>query len=281
MPTKTAKKTMKKVAAKLSLVKKAAKKKATAKKTVRFKSVNMPAKNKVVKMTPLPANMTQFSKKTISPELAKILKEERQLRAKRKRIYWDDLTPQQQAKFIKARDRDKAKARRDIGGPDAYTVLRTTSDGWKICAANHPLDLRITQQCIDNAVCGSKRECVVAQAIHRQVWNATDWMVGVNITIITCAPLKMVIKYGTSAALARAIPKFDSKNKNQSNATAWDLEPGLYRLNPLPVGYRLGNRWMFIKDQGKGTGGKASTFKGTSKAPTRSGTYYDAIKKAV
>lgn len=244
MPTKTAKKTAKKTVAKA--------------KTAAKKPVN--------KKKPSPAT-------TLGPALAKILKEERQLRAKKKRVYWDSLTPQQQAKHIKDRERDKAKARRDIGGPKAYTVLRTTSDGWKICAANHPLDLRITQQCIDNAVCGVKKECVVAQAIHRQVWNASDWMVGTNITIITCDPLKMVIKYGTSAALARAIPKFDSKK-------GWDLEPGLYRLNPLPVGYRLGNRWMFIKDQGKGTGGKASIFKGTAKAPTRSGTYYQAIKKA-
>jgi hypothetical protein len=241
--------------------------KKTAPKAKKAPMKKVGAKKSAAKKKPAPTN-------TIGATLAKILKEERQLQAKKKRVYWDSLTPQQQAKHIKDRERAKAKARRDIGGPNPYTVLRTTSDGWRICAANHPLDLRITQQCIDNAVCGSKKECVVAQAIHRQVWNASDWMVGTNITIITCEPLKMVIKYGTSAALARAIPKFDSKE-------GWNIEPGLVRLNPLPVGYRLGNRWMFIKDQGKGTGGKASTFNGTAKAPTRSGTYYQAIKKAV
>jgi hypothetical protein len=192
---------------------------------------------------------------------------------KSKTVYWD-MTPAQQKQYKKDLAKARAKARRDIGGPTAYTVLRTTSDGWKICAANHPLDLRITQQCIDNAVCSSKKECVVAQAIHRQVWNASDWMVGSRITIITCEPLKMVIKYGTSKPLAMAIPNFDN-----SKGKVWDLEPGLYRLNPLPVGYRIGSRFLMLKSEENRIGGKKSVFKGTAKTRTRSGTYVQAIRK--
>jgi len=193
-------------------------------------------------------------------------------KSKAKASYWD-MTPAQRKQYEKEKSEAKAKARRDIGGPSPYTVLKTTSDGWKICAANHPLDLRITQQCIDNAVCSSKKECVVAQAIHRQVWNASDWMVGSNITIITCEPLKMVIKYGTSRPLARAIPDFDKPGGK------WDLEPSLYRLNPLPVGYRLGNRFAMFKSEEKRIGGKKDVFKGTAKTRTRSGTYVQAIRK--
>jgi hypothetical protein len=186
--------------------------------------------------------------------------------------YWEDMTPAQRKQYKKDLAAAIAKAKRDIGGPTPYTVLRTTRDGWKICAANHPLDLRITQQCIDKAVCSSKEECVVAQAIQRQEKFATDWMVGTNITIVTCEPLKMVIKYGTSSSLARAIPKYDT-------STNWDLKPGLHRLNPLPVGYRLGNRFLMLKRQENRVGGKKSVFKGTAKAPTRSGTMYQIMRR--
>jgi hypothetical protein len=229
----------------------------------------MPTKTLVKKTA---AKAKKVTMKKVGAKKKPVAKAKKKVKAKVGRVYWEDLTPAQQKQYKKDLAKAIAQAKSDIGGPMPYKVLRTTRDGWKICAANHPLDLRITQQCIDNAVCASKQECVVAQAIQRQEKFATDWMVGTNITIITCEPLKMVMKYGTSAALARAIPKFD-------NSTNWDLKPGLYRLNPLPVGYRLGNRFVMFKREENRVGGKKSVFKGTAKAPTRSGTMYQVMRR--
>jgi hypothetical protein len=214
---------------------------------------------------------TKIVKKTKVAAAKTAKKKQAKKTVKAKMVYWDELTPKQQAAYKKGRARAEAKARKDIEG-GGKTLLRTTKDGWKIYAANDPLELRITQQCINKAMCGNKENCVVAQAIGRSQAFATDWMVGTNITIITCETTKEVIKYGTSAPLARAIPKFDTDSE-------WNLIPGTYRLNPLPVVYRIGNRWIMVKNKGKGTGGKRSFFKGTKRAPTRSGTMYQAIRK--
>ncbi|NDD54933.1 hypothetical protein EBZ39_13895 [bacterium] len=189
-------------------------------------------------------------------------------KVKAKRVYWEDLTPKQQAQYRLELSKAKEKARRDIAA-GGRTLLRTTSDGWNIYAANDYLDLNITQQCIDKAVCSSKGECVVAQAIKRQIPFATGWAVGSNIVIITCDATKEVIRYGTSGPLAHAIPVFDRP------PYVWNLKPGTYRLKPLPVSYRIGTRWIMYK----GTGGKRSTFKGTEKSPTREGKYHSLIRK--
>lgn len=197
-------------------------------------------------------------------------KQEKAAETRAKRVYWDQLTPKQKAHYKKELANVKAKARRDIAN-GGRTLIRTTSDGWKIYAANDPLYLNITQQCIDKAVCGSRGECVVAQAIKRQIPFATGWAVGSNITIITCEATKEVIRYGTSSPLSRAIPVFDRP------PYSWNLAPGTYRLNPLPVAYRIGTRWIMYK----GSGGKRSVFKGTEKTPTREGKYHSVIRKKV
>lgn len=86
-------------------------------------------------------------------------------------------------------------------------------------------------------------------------------------------PVKASVVKKVLAALSRAIPKFDGKD-------GWGLAPGIVRLNPLPVGYRIGSRFQMLKNEENRVGGKKSVFKGTAKAPTRSGTYVQAIKRA-
>lgn len=178
------------------------------------------------------------------------------------RLTWDQLTPAQQARIKRNHSRALAKARKDIkeGGK---TLLRTTKDGWRTYASNSPLVLEITQSDIDKAVCGSREECVVAQAIKRQMHFSTGWKVGSNITIIYCESTKEIIRYGTSSELMKAIPQYDRP------PYIWNLKPGIYRLLPLPAAYRVGTRWAWYK----GTGGKASKFKGPKEPATRSGTY--------
>lgn len=185
------------------------------------------------------------------------------------RLTWDQLTPKQQGKLKRNHSRALAKARRDILVGGRTQMGRTTKDGWRTYAANSPLVLEITQTDIDKAVCGSREECVVAQAIKRQIPFATGWRVGSNITIVYCEATKEIIRYGTSSELMKAIPKFDKP------PYVWNLKPGFYRLTPLPAAYRVGTRWAWYK----GSGGKASKFKGPKEPATRSGTYCSIRRK--
>ena len=188
--------------------------------------------------------------------------------AKAKRIKWQDLTPRQQA-ALKRRHKEKiAAAKREIA-QGGYTYQKTTKDGWDVFASNEELVLHITEACVKNACRSSKKDCVIAQAIKRQQRWATGWQVGKNICMIYNANSKEVIRYGTSGKLAKALLVYDKTGQ-------WILQEGYYALNPLPANYRVGTRWAWYK----GSGGKASKYKGMGRAaPTRSGTYRGAIRQ--
>lgn len=206
---------------------------------------------------------TKTAKKTVAKAKKAPMKKVGAKRAnKTPRLTWNQLTPQQQALIKRNHSLALAKARKEIAA-GGRTLLKTTKDGWRIYASNSPLILEITQADIDQAVCGSKEECVVAQSIKRQVAFASGWRVGSNITIVYCEQTKEIIRYGTSSELMKAIPKFDKP------PYVWNLKPGFYRLTPLPAAYRVGTRWAWYK----GSGGKASKFKGPKEPATRSGTY--------
>lgn len=185
----------------------------------------------------------------------------------RKRIKWQDLTPSQQA-ALKRKHREKiAEARRQIA-EGGYTYQKTTKDGYDVFASNEELVLHITAACVKNACRSSKQDCVIAQAIKRQQRWATGWQVGKNICMIYNANSKEVIRYGTSGKLAKALLIYDKTGR-------WILQEGYYVLKPLPANYRVGTRWAWYK----GSGGKASKYKGMLRAsPTRSGTYLGAIR---
>lgn len=181
------------------------------------------------------------------------------------RLKWDDLTPDQQAQIKKKYKAALAKARKDIAG-GGRTWERKTVDGYDVYASNEKLVLQITPECVNGACRNSKKDCVIARAIKKQQPFADGWQVGHRISMIFSDKAKEVIRYGTSTKLARALEEFDRTG-------SWNLEYGYYTLNPLPAGYRVGTRWAWYK----GSGGKASKFKGTKKV-TRKGTYRSEIK---
>ena len=188
--------------------------------------------------------------------------------AKAKRIKWQDLTPWQQAELKRKHKKKIAAAKREIA-QGGYTYQKTTKDGFDVFASNEELVLHITASCVKNACRSSKKDCVIAQAIKRQQPFATGWQVGKNICMIYNDTSKEVIRYGTSGKLAKALLVYDKTGR-------WILQEGYYALNPLPANYRVGTRWAWYK----GSGGKASKFKGMLRAsPTRSGTYRGAIRQ--
>jgi hypothetical protein len=211
---------------------------------------------------------TKTAKKTVAKAKKANMKVGAKKTVARKRIKWQELTPRQQA-TLKRKHREKiAAAKREIdqGG---YTYQKTTKDGFDVFASNEELVLHITASCVKNACRSSKKDCVIAQAIKRQQPFATGWQVGKNICMIYNNTSKEVIRYGTSGKLARALLIYDKTGR-------WILEEGYYVLNPLPPNYRVGTRWAWYK----GSGGKASKFKGMLRAsPTRSGTYRGAIRQ--
>jgi hypothetical protein len=186
----------------------------------------------------------------------------------KKRIKFQDLTPRQQAALKRKHNEALKRAREEIteGG---YSYQKTTKDGWKVYASNEELVLSITPACVKNACRSSKKDCVIAKAIKKQQPWATGWLVGKNICMIFNEASKEVIRYGTSGKLSKALEHYDRTG-------FWLLAPGYYALKPLPAGYRVGTRWAWYK----GSGGKASKFKGMMRAaPLRSGTYLGAIRK--
>lgn len=185
-----------------------------------------------------------------------------------KRMKWQDLTPRQQAALKRKHKEKIAAARREIAA-GGYSYQKTTKDGWDVFASNEELVLHITAACVKNACRSSKQDCVIAQAIKRQQRWATGWQVGKNICMIYNETSKEVIRYGTSGKLAKALLIYDKTGR-------WILQEGYYALIPLPANYRVGTRWAWYK----GSGGKASKFKGMLRAsPTRSGTYRGAIRQ--
>jgi hypothetical protein len=216
-------------------------------------------------VTPPPAKEKSMPTKTAKRRTSKIAKKPA---AKAKRVKWQDLTPRQQA-AEKQKYKDRiAAARREIAA-GGYTYEKTTSDGWDVFASNEDLVLHITADCVKNACRSSKKDCVIAKAIQRQQPFATGWQVGKNVCMIYDAAARKVIRYGTSGKLARALEIYDKTGQ-------WVLQEGHYVLYPLPANYRVGTRWAWYK----GSGGKASKYKGMGRAaPTRSGTYRGAIRQ--
>lgn len=186
---------------------------------------------------------------------------------KNPRLKWDDLAPAQQAELKRKHKAALARARKDIAG-GGKTWEKKTVDGYDVYASNEKLVLHITAECVKDACRSTKKDCVIARAIKKQQPFADGWQVGHRISMIFSDKAKEVIRYGTSLKLSRALEEFDRTGM-------WNLEYGYYTLNPLPAGYRVGTRWAWYK----GSGGKASKFKGAGKV-TRSGTYRSAIKKA-
>lgn len=188
----------------------------------------------------------------------------------KKQTKWQDLTPRQQAAITQQYRKKIQQAQREIDA-GGYSWQKKTKDGWDVFASNEDLVLHITPQCVAGACRSSKKDCVIARAIKKQQPFATGWMVGKNICMIFNANEMKVIRYGTSGKLAKALEVYDRTGR-------WQLQPGYYVLKPLPAGYRVGTRWKWYK----GSGGTASKYKGMSRAaPTRSGNYLGAIKKAV
>jgi len=188
----------------------------------------------------------------------------------KKRIKYQDLTPRQQA-ALKRKHKEKLKRAREEIAEGGYTYQKTTKDGFDVFASNEELVLHITANCVKNACRSSKQDCVIAQAIKRQQRWATGWQVGKNICMIYNDNAKEVVRYGTSGKLSRALQIYDKTGK-------WPLVEGYYVLLPLPAGYRVGTRWAWYK----GSGGKASKFKGMLRAsPMRKGTYLGAVRKIV
>lgn len=191
-----------------------------------------------------------------------------QKKTAKKRIKFQDLTPQQKGALKRKHNEALRRAREEIAA-GGYTYQKTTKDGFNVYASNEELVLHITTNCLKNACRSSKKDCVIAQAIKRQQPWATGWLVGKNICMIYNDASKEIIRYGTSGKLSRALQHYDRTGQ-------WPLVTGYYVLLPLPAGYRVGTRWAWYK----GTGGKASKFKGMLRAaPTRRGNYLGSVRK--
>ena len=216
--------------------------------------------------------MPAIKKKTVSANKKKTVSANKKKTVaktnKTPRLVWTDLTKEQQNFLRKRHAAALAKARQEIAA-GGKTLLRTTAEGWKIYASNEKLVLQITPACVKQACRSSKEDCVIARAIQKHQAFASGWQIGKNISLIYSEGERAVVRYGTSAKLARALNVFDRTGK-------WPLMSGHYSLKPLPAGYRVGTRWAWYK----GSGGKASKFKGTKRSATRSGTYRGAIRKA-
>ena len=210
---------------------------------------------------------TKTAKKTVAKAKKATMKVGAKKTASKKRIKWQDLTPRQQAAITQQYRKKIQHAQREIDA-GGYSWQKKTKDGWDVFASNEDLVLQITPQCVASACRSSKKDCVIAKAIKKQQPFATGWMVGKNICMIFNDKEMKVIRYGTSGKLAKALEVYDRTGH-------WQLQPGYYVLKPLPAGYRVGTRWKWYK----GSGGKASTYKGMSRsAPTRSGNYLGAIR---
>jgi hypothetical protein len=208
---------------------------------------------------------TAVTKKVVAANVKKVTNKKA---VTKKVVKWQDLTTRQQA-ALKRQYRQKIRhAQREIDA-GGYSWQKKTKDGWDVFASNEELVLHITPKCVASACRSNKKDCVIARAIKKQQPFATGWLVGKNICMIFNAKEMKVIRYGTSGKLAKALDVYDRTGH-------WQLQPGYYVLKPLPAGYRVGTRWKWYK----GSGGKASKFKGMSRsAPTRSGTYLGAIRK--
>jgi len=159
----------------------------------------------------------------------------------------------------KAKSRTKGGTKK-IGKVPSNT--RVTKDGWTIIESDDHLALVITDAHVKAAKCGDPAKCVVAQALHAHYGAMADgFEIGTNISKVYSEASKRIVRFATSAPLARSIKVFDETGQ-------WHLPPGTYYLRPLPKSYRREARWLAKRDN-RDNPGVQSTFKGTKKAPTR------------
>jgi hypothetical protein len=213
-------------------------------------------------------------KKTVKKKTPK--KTARASTKKPKMIYWDELTPKQQAAYkqgmLLGQKPRPGKTSKAAGRPscvprgtDGRSTPRTTR-----------LHLNISRQCINKAMCSDKENMRgVAETIKNSQQFATDWMVGTNITIITCAGLKEVIKYGTSSSFGEGNTPSLILNRDG----IWSR--GFIGSTPLPVAYRDRKPVDYGGERGQGAAGKRSPalVRGTKRAPAREGTMSQVIRK--
>jgi hypothetical protein len=134
------------------------------------------------------------------------------------------------------------------------------------------MDLMITSEDIAKGVCKDPRQCVVAQAILRQLSavcsGGLQVCIGANISKIWIYETLTKLRYETPPALARALREFD-------RTRFWNLDPGLCQLKPVSDSYLRANRWDKKKPVVAGKKGVQSKFKGIwttetpRSAPTR------------
>ncbi len=114
-----------------------------------------------------------------------------------------------------------------------------------------PMDLVISAEHAEGAVCKDPHRCVIAQAIFAKFGNRVeDWGVGPTITKIKFRGNPMWIRWVTPRSLANGLSNFDRKG-------VWDIPPGTYWFEKPKGGDRLGgrpNRWD-VQPNGRGTPG--------------------------